>query len=244
MKFGLVGKNAAILKPLLEARGIELADSFDAADLLISYGGDGTLIGAEREFPEVPKLGMRDASAVTKCPEHEDALVLDRFLSGELAKTELMKITATIDGKRLRGMNDIILRNSDVRSSVRFRVAVNNKMVSDETIGDGLVAATPFGSSAYFRSITNTVIRTGMGLAFNNCTEFLHHLVLKPDDVVQVEIVRGPAQLTADNSPEIIDLSNGDAFVIQRSTRSAVVYGIDSLRCGQCRYSHAPRRRF
>ena len=244
MKFGLVGMNSDCLRPLLDARGLVVTDDLSKADILISYGGDGTLIGAEREFPEVPKLGMRDASAITKCAEHEDAVVLDRFLNGELAKTELMKITAFFGEHRLRGMNDIILRNSDVRSSVRFRVSVNGEMVSDETIGDGLVAATPFGSSAYFRSITNTVTRSGIGLAFNNCTEFLHHLVLRSEDVVQVEIVRGPAQLTADNSPEVIDLGNDDTFVIRKSSRSAIVYGVDNLRCGQCRYSHAPRRRF
>ncbi|MEZ6196366.1 MAG: hypothetical protein R3F20_11670 [Planctomycetota bacterium] len=244
MKVAVVGSKPEPMVALAASRGLEVVAPENDPELIIAYGGDGTLIGAERRWPGVPKLGIRDNENTIKCREHTDELVLDRFLAGDLPVAELMKVTAAVGLRELRGLNDVILRNRDIRSSVRFTVYVNGEAVSDETIGDGLVLATPFGSSAYFRSITNTSIRTGIGLAFNNCTEFVNHLVLREDDDVRVLIVRGPAELCADNDPEILELDSGDEILVRRSTKHAVVHGVDVLRCGRCRYAHAPRRRF
>lgn len=243
MKVAVVGNNGAAIRRALASKGLELVAP-EAAELVIAYGGDGTLIGAEREYPDVPKLGIRDSGSTLKCPEHEDDRVIERLVAGELESSELVKLEARIGGHVLYGVNDIIMRNADVRSSVRFEVYVNDEMVGDENIGDGLVVATPFGSSAYFRSITSTTTRCGIGVAYNNCTEFLNHLVLHDDDRIGVRIVRGPAVITADNAPEVTKLAGGDRIEIVRSSRSARVLGIDGLRCGQCRYQHAPRRRY
>ena len=240
----LIGKNASDLVPVLARLDVEVTDDPAAADLHVTYGGDGTLIGAESRWPGKPKLPMRDDRACQKCENHTNERILDRLVRGELKPTHLIKLDAIVRGERLQGMNDILMRNEDVRSAVRFVVHVNDERVTDEMIGDGLVASTPFGSSAYFRSITTTTFRAGIGLAFNNCTEFLNHLVLREDDVVRLEIVRGPAQLTADNVDRILHLDAGDDLVIRRSDETASVLSVDGMRCSLCRYTNAPRRRF
>ena len=108
--------------------------------------------------------------------------MLARLASGTAVRTELLKLVVAVHGRSIWGLNDILLRNSDIRSTVRFSVTVNSEPLTDEVIGDGLVVATPFGSSAYFRSISNTTFRTGIGIAFNNCTDFGNHVVLRPED--------------------------------------------------------------
>ena len=45
--------------PLSELAGVELVE--DSPDLVLTHGGDGALLGAERDFPGVPKLPLRDA---------------------------------------------------------------------------------------------------------------------------------------------------------------------------------------
>jgi NAD+ kinase len=123
-------------------------------------------------------------------------------------------------------------------------VRLNGVPVTEELIADGLVACTPFGSSAYFRSITRTVIRTGIGLAYNNCTDLLNHLVISEEEEVEVLLHRGPALLVADNDPTTCELEHPDRVLIRRSSERFRVLAVDTLRCAECRYVHAPRRRF
>ncbi|MCB9833531.1 MAG: NAD(+)/NADH kinase [Planctomycetes bacterium] len=244
MKLGILGTNAADVDSLLRQLGFEIVQDPRQADALVTYGGDGTLIGAEIEYPGVPKLPIRDGTSCVKCARHGDRAMLERLMRGELQETRLIKLEASVRGHKVTGLNDILIRNADLRSAVRFIVSVNGERATDEVIGDGLVISTPFGSSAYFRSITNTTFRNGIGIAFNNCTEFNNHLVLDEGDELLVEIIRGPASMTADNNPKVLDLDSGDDVRVHRSQGYARVFGLDALRCPYCRYTHAPRRRF
>lgn len=246
MKVAVVGTCADSLNPLLKKmrRSLKVVDVEDSPEVIIACGGDGALIGAERDFPSVPKIGIRDSSTCQKCERHGDENVLRRLAKGHLEPSSLAKLRAVVGRKRMYGLNDVLIRNADMQSALRFSVLVNDEPVTDEIIGDGLVVATPFGSSAYFRSITNTTFRTGIGLAFNNCSEFLNHMVLEGRDRVVVRIVRGPALVTTDNNPNSLKLESGTEVLINRARRSASILAPDTLRCGQCRYKHAPRRRF
>ncbi len=246
MKVAVVGACADSLQPLLKKlrRSLQVIAIDEGPEAIIACGGDGALIGAERDHPSVPKIGIRDSRTCTKCERHGDENVLRRLAKGHLEPTSLVKLRALVGRTRMYGLNDVLIRNADMQSALRFSVFVNDEPVTDEIIGDGLVLATPFGSSAYFRSITNTTFRSGIGLAFNNCAEFLNHMVLGDRDRVVVRIIRGPALITTDNNPTPLTLESDSEVLIDRARRSATILAPDTLRCGQCRYKHAPRRRF
>ncbi|MEY2742711.1 MAG: hypothetical protein RIS21_1079 [Planctomycetota bacterium] len=216
----------------------------DRPDVIIAYGGDGTLIGAERSWPEVPKLGIRTDDTCVKCPRHADDVVLDRLRAGRMDEEQLLKLEGRFRDHLLLAVNDIIFRNADPRAAVRFVVSLNGMPVTEEVIGDGLVVATPFGSSAYFRSVTRMAIRCGIGIAFNNCTDFLHHLVMGESEALTIDLTRGPATLTCDNDPSLIPVDTGDRIAIRKAPGSARLLGVDTLRCTDCRYVNAPRRRY
>jgi len=242
MKIKLVGDHGNSLLEKLRSLGFELVD--ENPEVIIAYGGDGALIGAQREFPKEPKLGIRRDDTCIKCPEHQDDVVLEKLLAGMLPEDELMLLRAERNRTVLIAMNDVIIRNADARTAVRFVVKLNDKPVTEEMIGDGLVACTPFGSSAYFRSITRTVTRVGIGLAFNNCTDLLHHLVIGEDERAVVQLRRGPAILAADNDPRTYEMDTGEELLISKADSVARVLAVDTLRCAACRYVHAPRRRY
>jgi NAD+ kinase len=241
-KIRIVGFPPDSLLARMRETGFTLVDSDE--DLIVAYGGDGTLIGAERDFPEVPKLGMRSDATCIKCPRHKDDVVLDRILNGEVREERLIKLLGTCGGHRMIAMNDIIFRNADPRSAVRFVVSLDGQQITEEMIGDGLVIATPFGSSAYFRSITRVVVRTGIGVAFNNCTDFLHHLVIGEGESLDVDITRGPATVTSDNDPRLHPVDGRQRLSVRRAPHDAHLVAADTLRCADCRYVHAPRRRY
>lgn len=238
----VVGEDSEFYRRKVVDFGFDLVD--DAPDVIVAYGGDGTFIGAERDHPWIPKMGIRRDSTCIKCDQHKDEVVLERLRQGSLREDRLIKLLGRRDDDQVYAVNDIIFRNSDPRSAVRFRVWLNDEPVTEEMIGDGLVVCTPFGSSAYFRSITRTMLRTGIGVAFNNCTDLLNHLVISEDEQLEIEMTRGPATLSSDNDPRFLELKTGDRLSIGRAEREAKVFAIDTLRCTACRYIHAPRRRY
>ena len=120
------------------------------------------------------------------------------------------------------------------RAGARYRLWIDGRLDNSQVVGDGLVVATPFGSTGYYRSITKSLFRTGLGLAFNNSTEPLDHQVVGGNSVIDVEILRGPAVLLADNDPRRIHLHEGSRIRISRDPRQTNVLGLDGFRCRRC----------
>jgi NAD+ kinase len=70
------------------------------------------------------------------------------------------------------------------------------------------------------------VFRGGLGLAFNNSTEPIDHLVLPEEARIRVRITRGPALVTADNNPFSLPLEEGDEVLIERHSEEAILLGL------------------
>lgn len=217
----VASEDAAEAHELLARAGFELTN--DAPELVVSYGGDGTLMRAECAYPGVPKLALRNSAICKKCSPLDNETVLRRVKEGEFSTETLMKLEAAGNGKRLLGFNDIILHNADPRHAIRYRVTVNGRPIKHEIIGDGVVIATPFGSTGYYRSITNSWNEVGIGVAFNNSTEPTDHMVLGEDGVLEVEMTRGPAVAYADNIRESIELGEGGRLLVKKSSETATI---------------------
>ncbi|MEO8377856.1 MAG: hypothetical protein ABI579_09320 [Candidatus Sumerlaeota bacterium] len=230
----IVGKKSTALLPTLKKHGFVIVRSAKNADFVITYGGDGSLLGADREFPNLPKLAIRSSEDYLKCDEHSDAEVLTRVANGRHTCTLLRRLEAESKRQSLSGINDIVFHNEIFTSAVRYRLRIDGDYYSDEIVGDGLVVATPFGSSAYYRAITNSVFRVGLGLAFNNSTESVNHLVLADTARIKVEVTRGPAQLIADNNPHRISLKTGDTFCIWLGNKKSEIWEISTVFCKKC----------
>ncbi len=226
------GRNIDDLIPMLP-KSVELVQ--DDPDLIISYGGDGSLLGAERAWPGTPKIALRDYRHNPKCSEHSEQQVLALAAQGKLAPRHLIKLEAFDEkGHSVCAINDIVLHNADPRSAIRYAVSIDGRPFPHQMVGDGVVVATPFGSSAYYKSITGSVLYTGIGLAFNNSTEPMDHLVLAEESVIEVIITRGPAVLLGDNSPQQFIINEGEKVVVKKSLTKAEFYGIDIFRCPDC----------
>ena len=69
MKLAVIGQNSRMLAKLLEQRGTELCAPAEA-ELLIPYGGDGTMLGAEREYPGIRPLRTPRTQAMPPATKH------------------------------------------------------------------------------------------------------------------------------------------------------------------------------
>lgn len=192
-------------------------------DIVISFGGDGSLFIAERLYPGIPKLPLRDKSLCLLCNKFEVEKILDRLSTKKFSITEYNKIEGIIKKKhksiKIIGMNDIVIRNKEPYHAIRFNVKVNKKLffrLSGEIIGDGIVAATSTGSTGYFHSIAKKTFNKGIGIAFNNPTEKIRPIIGKNLKAV-LKIIRNTAQVSVDNYKKIYEMNEGDKIIIKKS---------------------------
>lgn len=235
MKIGLVGKNLDDIRPQLEYAGLEEAAPGETPEIIVAHGGDGALLGAARDFPELPILPLRDERTAPLCPRHACSRQLELFRDGETRLVRLPKISGTVRGITLLALNDVFLHNLDRSSALRYRVRIDGELYADEVVGDGVGLASVHGSTAYYKSITHSIFRVGIGLAFSNSTEEVNHLVLSAGSTIEIEVVRGPGILIADNGPERPKVGEGEIVTLRQSDRLATIYGLDDFMCPDCR---------
>lgn len=233
MKLLLFGKNAQNIKETVKRFGFEVVEK--DPDVAISYGGDGTLLSAEREFPGIPKLPIRDSLKCIKCPEHTNEVLLENLKKGSLKLEEYPKLAARFEGINLLALNDIVLRNATPVHAVRFNITKNDQLINGELIiGDGVVFSTPFGSTGYFKSITRKSFDKDFAVAFNNTTELIDPVSFQEGDLIRVKIIRGPATLSEDNNKALYELTNDSEIEVSPSSEKARIYQLDTLRCPNC----------
>ena len=231
MKTLLFGGEAESLKPILTRYPqFELVDS--DPEIVVCYGGDGTLLNAELRWPGVPKIPIRNSRRGNRCIAHPPENVIERLANNRLTHTQFTKIECRvhIDGTKdpqhvLTAMNEFNVHMGNINSAVRLKVWIDDEGFADEAeiIGDGVVVSTPFGSTAYFNQITRGVFHAGLGIAFKNTTELTSHLVVPDDVTVKVLITRGPAVLAYDNCQEYVDLSEGDTLILAKHATPATI---------------------
>jgi len=221
MKILLYGKHKDEVVDLVKRIGFNIVNK--NPDVIASYGGDGTFMKCEREYPGIPKFFLKGSKVCKKCSNFDNDEILKKIISGSFDKTEEIKLQAKAKGKKIVGLNEIIVHNKDPRKAIRYEIFVDGRKIGNEIIGDGVVASTPFGSTGYYRSITDSFFEVGIGIAFNNSTEQSDHMVLKEKSEILIKIIRGIALVYADNSEEEIKLDDGDEVRISVSKEKAII---------------------
>lgn len=136
-------------------------------DALITLGGDGTLIRAARFLggAPVPIFGVNlgKLGFLTTCQAEEFPDQFLRFLRGEHNVQRRMALEArtwTPDGKlgiQLRALNDVVVHKAGYARVLRMRLAADDQPIA-RLAADGIVIATPTGSTAYSLSAGGPVV--------------------------------------------------------------------------------------
>ena len=136
-------------------------------DLIISVGGDGTMLRAARgaALHGVPLLGVNRGRLgfLTDISPERMAATITTLLSGDyVAETRLM-LEARISGGEtacgpLLALNDVVLKTVDTGHMEDFRTTVDGEYVNTHG-GDGLIVATATGSTAYALSCGGPIIQ-------------------------------------------------------------------------------------
>src|SRR5439155_21063738 len=142
----------------------------NSSDLLITFGGDGTLLSVARHAPaHVPVLGvnMGTLGFLTEVRVEEFPEMLERVLEGDFVTEPRVTFDVSLTGPeheeiRYRVLNDAAINKSALSRIVTMRVNVAGFFVSTFR-ADGLIVATPTGSTAYNLSAGGPIIYPTMG---------------------------------------------------------------------------------
>lgn len=205
-------------------------------EVVVCYGGDGTLLAAERAYPGVPKVPVLNSRRGHRCIPHPAGEVLEGLAAGKLIANSYTKIRAEVhrDGAPLLpddlvALNEFNVHMGLINSAVRFQLWFNGEPYEDgmELLGDGLVVCTPFGSTAYFAQITRGIFTTGLGIAFKSTNAHVDHVVVPDDTEFRARITRGPAVLAYDSADQYVELVEDDELVVEKHQQPATI-----LTCG------------
>lgn len=203
----------------------------DWIECAIVLGGDGTLIQAARDLAgsNIPLLGvnMGTLGYLAQIGREEDILpALDELIADRygLEQRIMLKGTVISDGKVVAediALNDIVLSRMG-RNMICFNLSIDGEFLNDYS-ADGIIAATPTGSTAYNLSAGGPIAvpDSEMILLTPICPHTLNarSVVLAPDRVIELEITgRGETGkfLSFDGDTQV-NLKNGDLVRIERS---------------------------
>ena len=137
-----------------------------SADMVIVLGGDGTILRVARELEgaDTPILGVNlgGLGFLTSVRCEDIAEATTEVLAGEYDVSERFTILTTLtrDGKQLethRALNDAVISRGAVSRIVRLRVSIDGELLT-EYVCDGMIFATPTGSTAYSLSAGGPIL--------------------------------------------------------------------------------------
>ena len=146
---GATGPNrggVARLRTLASAAGLTVV-SRGTADIVVSVGGDGTFLRAVHEFPEVPVVGFNRGGLgyLSSVEERDFAAAFEKLACGRYRISE--RTLLEVNGRH-PALNDIVIVREMSGHSTRLDLAADGRLVT-RYMADGLVFATPTGSTAY-----------------------------------------------------------------------------------------------
>ena len=134
-------------------------------DLLVVFGGDGTLLNSARQYLEyeIPILGvnMGNVGFLTDIKVENFYTSMQEILDGDYKIEERNLVSAKFNDNHLYGLNEVVIHSGAYAQLMRYRLNVNDKVVYEQR-SDGLIIATPTGSTAYSLSAGGPIIHPSL----------------------------------------------------------------------------------
>ena len=190
----------------------------DTVDLIIVFGGDGTLLNSARQYLEyeIPILGvnMGNVGFLTDIKTDNFEKSLKEILKGNYKIEERNLVSAQYNDNHIYGLNEVVIHSGAYAQLMRYRLNVNNKVVYEQR-SDGLIIATPTGSTAYALSAGGPIIHPSLDvwtiLPMLPQSLSSRPFIISSNENVEIELFDGPsdnAKICVDGQDDI-DLPYG-----------------------------------
>jgi NAD+ kinase len=220
-------------------------DLVEKVDLIIVFGGDGTLLNSARQYldSQIPILGvnMGNVGFLTDLSVDNFETTITEILSGNYKIEERNLVSAQFDDNHLYGLNEVVIHSGAYAQLMRYRLSVNNKVVYEQR-SDGLIVATPTGSTAYSLSAGGPIIHPSLDvwtiLPMLPQSLSSRPFIISSDENVEMELFEGPnnsAKICVDGQDDI-DVSYGVKISISKMKKTLqLVHPVDNDFFEACR---------
>jgi NAD+ kinase len=224
--------NTAQHVDLKEAAAMTTAEIGRYADAAIVVGGDGTMLGIARQLApyKVPLIGINQGRLgfMTDIPLDRMMPLLADMLSGKVESEQRSLLEGSVlrDGQTIfhaLAFNDVVVSRGAGAGMVELRVDVDGHFMYNQR-SDGLIVATPTGSTAYALSAGGPVLHPSLGgmvlvpiapHALSN-----RPIVVPDSSEIVIEVISGRDSSVNFDMQSLASLLHHDRIVIKRSAHA------------------------
>lgn len=223
--------------PGIPVEAVPEAQFGETAELVVAIGGDGTMLYASRLVAgrDVPLLGINRGRLgfLADITPGEMLRRLDEVLAGDYDEDQRLLLEAVIDNgdsppRRALALNDVVLQKRDRGRMLDFENWINGAYVNTHG-GDGLVIATPTGSTAYALSGGGPIVHPSLEAItlVPICPHTLSDrpIVIRADARIEVRVLERPdthAEVSCDGKP-LGELAAGQRLLVQAAAEKVVL---------------------
>ncbi len=200
------------------------------ADAVLALGGDGTILRTARLAggSQKPILGINTGGLgfLAELSNQNITAALERLKKGDYRLEERMVLQAEIKttGQKFFSLNDVVVEKGEVRRLLKLSLAVNGEYICSYA-SDGLVIATPTGSTAYSLSVGGPIINPKMALTIvvpiSPHSLASRPLIFEPEDVLEVTLSQPEKEafLTVDGQVSV-RITSADRLEVKKAPYS------------------------
>jgi NAD+ kinase len=198
-------------------------------DLAVVVGGDGTMLGIAREMARhnIPLIGINQGRLgfITDIPVGQFREVLAPMVAGDYEEEHRSMLDGGVwrDGERIfegLSMNDVVVSRGATASMVELKIDIGDEFVANLR-ADGLIVASPTGSTAYALSAGGPILHPGIAgwvlVPIASHTLSNRPIVLPDAGEICIEIVAGRDASANFDMQSLASLLHGDQVRVSRS---------------------------
>ena len=213
--------------------GIAAEDLGGRVDLAIVIGGDGTMLSIARRIAalDIPLIGINQGRLgfLTDIPFARMEQTLAPMLAGRYTEERRTLLDAIVDGQdgdpgRALALNDVAINRGSLGTMIDCAVEIDGRFAFAMR-ADGMIVATPTGSTAYALSAGGPILDPGVA-AFLLVPVAPHALTLRPigipeSSVIRITVLRGRDTAAHCDGQVRFPLGEGESVTVQRAASTA-----------------------
>lgn len=215
-----------------EEGGLSVLEVAGASEVLVVMGGDGTILRVvhqlEKEIPPIfgintGSLGFLTCLGAAEVEEALDSILKRNFV---LSQRRLLRATLRHEGEtcEFEGLNEVLVSRGERSQLVKLRVLIDGEVLTDY-YADGLIVATPTGSTAYSLSSGGPILmpQSGSLVITPICPHVLTNrsVVVSDDSLIELEPTEKEQEVFVAVDGQVSrKVDPGDRVEIRKSTRT------------------------
>ena len=222
-------RETALATGVTDFESLSAAEMGQRCDLAVVVGGDGTMLGIARELSRynMPLVGINQGRLgfITDVPMDKYREALAPMIAGDYEEEHRSMLEGGVwrDGEKIfegLSMNDVVVSRGTTASMVEMRVDVDEDFVANMR-ADGLIVASPTGSTAYALSAGGPILHPGIGgwviVPIASHTMSNRPIVVPDSGEIRITLVSGRDAAANFDMHSLASLLHGDQVRVRRS---------------------------